>query len=79
MTMFFKNLKSIVSAFITLLLFACNNNSDNKKEGYSDINEQLFIELGGEKQYVEIMGVSKEKPILLFSGHEPFGRRSPYI
>lgn len=43
-----------------LLLIGCQ--SVVKKS----VQEKAFIELGGEKQYVEMTGASKDLPVLLF-------------
>src|SRR5262245_631401 len=58
--------------FLLLGLIACQNPSQS-------INEKTFIELGGEKQYVEITGSSMVHPVLLFLHGGPGWPQTPHL
>lgn len=66
---------------LAFLLVACVGSqtigaSDRASGG---IDEQSFIELGGERQYVEIMGTSAENPVLLFLHGGPGWPQTPQL
>jgi pimeloyl-ACP methyl ester carboxylesterase len=67
-----------------VLLMGCQN--QNKKDGQEKlsestkpIQEKTFVELGGEKQYVEITGASDELPMLLFLHGGPGWPQTPHL
>lgn len=76
-------MKSIYYTLIVVFFIACNNtgikdelNSDQKK---NSVNERIFIELGKEKQYVEMTGISSENPVLLFIHGGPGWPQTPHL
>lgn len=75
-------MKSFFYITIALALFSCDASLSEKKENVSDkdsISEKSFIELGGEKQYVEISGVSKNNHVLLFLHGGPGWPQTPHL
>lgn len=73
--------------FIFILLFpfvfSCletSNKARNDRDATSaTVNEQSFVELGGEKQYVEITGTTVDKPVLLFLHGGPGWPQTPHL
>ncbi|PWU03752.1 MAG: hypothetical protein C5B52_02820 [Bacteroidetes bacterium] len=68
---------------LSLLFFACNQGSKTKtisKDSVAtSINEQTYVELGGEKQYVEVIGQSEKNPVLLFIHGGPGWPQTPQL
>jgi pimeloyl-ACP methyl ester carboxylesterase len=78
-------MKKIISLLFLISLFACQNSGDkNKNAGQENIkdtavNEQTYIALGGEEQYVEITGASSKNPVLLFLHGGPGWPQTPHL
>lgn len=78
-------MRHVVYCIIAFTLFACKNQTNSKQEGHSSINsaksinEQTFIKLGGEDQYVEITGKSDKNPVLLFIHGGPGWPQTPHL
>lgn len=75
-----------VVTFLTslLLLAACNNQQSNKQDTGIDsaskkVEEKYLMNLGGEKQYVEITGASDKNPVLLFIHGGPGWPQMPQL
>lgn len=68
--------------FTLLLLgmgsFACQPASTHKKAS-TKVEERVLIQLGGEKQYVEITGASNQNPVLLFIHGGPGWPQTPQL
>jgi len=78
-------MRQVVYCIIGVFLFACKNQTNSNHEDHSlitsfkSINEQSFIELGGEDQYVEITGTSDKNPVLLFIHGGPGWPQTPHL
>jgi proline iminopeptidase len=78
-------MKKIIPLLFLISLFACQNPGDkNKTAGQENIkdtavNEQTYIALGGEEQYVEITGASSKNPVLLFLHGGPGWPQTPHL
>lgn len=78
-------MRHVVYCIIAFTLFACKNQTNSKQEDHSSINsaksinEQTFIKLGGEDQYVEITGKSDKNPVLLFIHGGPGWPQTPHL
>ncbi len=76
-----------MTRFILLLLFpiifSCvetpNKAKSDPDAASATVNEQSFIDLGGEKQYVEITGTYADKPVLLFLHGGPGWPQTPHL
>jgi hypothetical protein len=58
--------------FLAIIFTACQNQTsknDNKSDKIElkPVNEKVFIELGGNKQYIEITGPIRQRPCFSFS------------
>lgn len=56
-----------------------NASADTTASKSTAVNEQIFIPLGGEEQYVEITGASSELPVLLFIHGGPGWPQTPLL
>ncbi|SEG21109.1 Pimeloyl-ACP methyl ester carboxylesterase [Halpernia humi] len=65
-----KHLLLLLSAF---LVIGC------QKQNTKSVHEKTFVELGGEKQYVEMTGASTELPVLLFLHGGPGWPQTPHL
>lgn len=75
-------MKSIFYLSIVLILFSCNGSIPDQETTINEndsVSEKSLIELGGEKQYVEINGYSKSKKILLFLHGGPGWPQTPQL
>lgn len=67
-----------------VLLIGCQNQNNkngqnNQTKSKTSIQERIFIELGGEEQYIEITGASAELPVLLFLHGGPGWPQTPHL
>lgn len=66
--------KSLFLLLLGLFLLACQPQATDQK-----VAEKSLIDLGGEKQYVEITGASSKKPVLLFIHGGPGWPQTPLL
>src|SRR6266487_5644074 len=78
-------MKKSIYLFILVFFIACQNQS-NKNNAIEEgdikdtvVNEKSLISLGGEKQYVEMTGVSSKNPALLFLHGGPGWPQTPHL
>jgi len=78
-------MKKLIHLFILVPFIACQTHSSkNDAIVGSDIrdtlvNEKSFIPLGGERQYVEMTGISSKNPVLLFLHGGPGWPQTPHL
>ncbi len=73
----------IILLLFSLFMFSCVVTEKKARTGpdvdSATVNEESFIDLGGEKQYVEIAGTSPDKPVLLFLHGGPGWPQTPHL
>jgi pimeloyl-ACP methyl ester carboxylesterase len=72
-------LKKTLMVAITAILSACSSEVKCQNNGSNGIDEQLYVALGGTKQYVEIMGSAKQNPVVLFLHGGPGWPQTPQL
>ena len=65
-----------IIAFSLLVIIGCKNSSSNK-ENVVIQSEELYFDLGGEQQYVEVLKSSDKNPVLLFVHGGPAWPQTP--
>ena len=67
--------------FTVIAIVGCQNQTkkENNETELKPVNEKVFIELGGNKQYVEIIGTSDKDPVLLFLHGGPGWPQTPHL
>ena len=65
-------MRKIIYLIGLVLIVSCENKP-------SKVEERSFIDLGGEKQYVEMVGVSSNDPVLFFIHGGPGWPQTPYL
>ena len=79
------SMRSIIISLTLLFLFACQDRAKSNADSTSEIrdttavDEKSFLDLGGERQYVEITGVSRGNPVLLFLHGGPGWPQTPQL
>jgi proline iminopeptidase len=66
-------MKRLLLLLLVVFVIGCQN--QNKKS----VEEKIFVELGGEKQYVEMTGSSDQLPVLLFLHGGPGWPQNPQL
>ncbi len=75
-------MKKALLILCTVLFLGCQQKEKEQKTPSGEarpVNEKTFIELGGEKQYVEITGASDDLPVLLFLHGGPGWPQTPHL
>ena len=73
-------MKNITIIFTILILVSCQSGTNNKTTPeIKPVDEKLYLELGGELQYIEIKASSAKNPILLFIHGGPAWPQTPQL
>lgn len=73
-------MKNITIIFSILIFVSCQSETNNRTSPeIKPVDEKLYLELGGELQYVEIKGSSAKNPILLFIHGGPAWPQTPQL
>jgi pimeloyl-ACP methyl ester carboxylesterase len=77
-------MKHLLLLLLVVLVIGCQNqhkeNGHKKQDGkIKTVAEKIFVELGGEKQYVEMTGSSDQLPVLLFLHGGPGWPQNPQL
>lgn len=70
-------MKHIILLLLILSLFSCSPSGEQKTS--KEVNDKIFLKLGGEEQYVEILGKSASNPVMLFIHGGPGWPQTPQI
>lgn len=72
-------MKKLNILILLLSVVVCTAQQSKQPASVNKVEEKLLIELGGEKQYVEITGESDKNPVLLFIHGGPGWTQTPQL
>ena len=70
-------MKKILHFIVLIAMLSCKDEKDSSNA--SPVNEQTYLVLGGDEQYVEITGTSDKDPVLLFIHGGPGWPQTPHL
>jgi pimeloyl-ACP methyl ester carboxylesterase len=77
------NMKHLLLFISAVFVMGCQGQPDDAQKKTTEtaqtVEEKIFVELGGEEQYVEITGASEELPVLLFLHGGPGWPQTPHL